>query len=195
MRSCTSGGKLLQPDRPAVRTDKSIYFAAEIGSGPSGDVWQTKVTLTQHTYHYLLAIKSKAYSMSVAELTGSSGSYRAWETNNTNTPQVFDDTHPIKLPDTNKWTFNVWTAAPVLSNGWVLMGEADSKWVAVSNDRFSNMIVHEKSLSVDMEGEPGEIVKVLLFAPGSEEVLSVSCTIPSGRKTRLSMPDKVCKAL
>lgn len=192
MRSCTTGGKLLQPDRPAVKTDNSIYLTAEIGTGPSGEVWQTKVTLTRQTYHYLLAINSKAYSMSVNELTGNNETYRAWEANNTKVPQVFDATHPIKLPDTNKWTFNVWTIAPVLSNGWVLMGEADSKWVAVSNDRFSNLIVLENSLLVDIEGEPGEIIEVFLLAPGSMEVLSVSCTIPSGSKTRLSMPAKVC---
>jgi len=196
LRSCTAGGKLLQPDRPAVKTDQSIYHVAElVSNGPSGDVWQTKVTLSGHIYHYLLAINSDSYSMSVSELTGSDGTHRAWEANNTKTPQIFDATHSISLPKTDKWSFNVWTIAPVLSNGWVFMGEATSKWVAVSNDRFSNFVVLESSLFVDIEGEPGESVDVWFLAPHSTSSEMVSCTIPAGSKTRLAMPKKICTPL
>merc|ERR1719397_23203 len=182
MRSCTAGGKLLQPDRPAVRTDQSIYSSAAIADGPSGEIWQTKSTFSKYTYHYLLAIQNKAYSMSVSELTGTNQTYRTWEANNTKTPQLFGPNHPIKLPDTNKWTFNLWTVAPILSNGWVFMGEAESKWVAVSNDRFSNLMVLETSIFIDIEGEPGEIVNTLFLAPESLKPVSVSCTIPQGSK-------------
>lgn len=196
MRSCTAGGKLLQPDRPAVKTDMGIYTSAKLAEGPGGDVWQTRVTLSGHTFHYLLAINTQSvYQMSVQELTGANQTYLAWEANNTNIPQVFDATHPISLPHTDKWTFNVWTAAPVLSNGWVFMGEADSKWVAVSNDRFTNLWLTKDSLFVDVEGEPGEDVNVMLFAPGGTKSISVTCHISPGSKARLAMPDKTCTPL
>lgn len=196
MRSCAADGKLLKPDRPAVKTEQSIFLTAElVKTGPSGDVWQTEVTLSRQKFHYLFAANSKPYSMSVPELTGTSATYRAWEANHTNTPQIFDATHPIALPHTDKWSFNVWTVAPVLSNGWVFMGEANSKWVAVSNDRFTDLVVDKTSVSVTMEGKPGEDVSVFFLAPSTTDAVSVSCTIPSSRKTRLVMPAKTCKPL
>lgn len=110
MRSCAADGKLLQPDKPATLTDAAIMAAAKIKQGPSGQIWETYSVLTGYKFFYLLAIESKAYTMSFQELTGStSGMYVAWETNSSSTLHLFDKSHAISLPDTDKASFNLWT--------------------------------------------------------------------------------------
>ena len=90
---------------------------------------------------------------------------RAWESNNTKSVQAFDSTKSIHIPDTDEYNFNFWTAAPVLSNGFVFMGEADTKWVAVSQDRFSEMVVYPDMFYITAEGYPGEEITMLYIEP------------------------------
>jgi len=194
MKSCAADGLLLQPDRPAMLIDTAIHAAATIGKGPVGKVWSTETVLTGARFLYLLAINSNEYTMTVEELSGTSDTFMAWEANNT-APQKFDPAHPISLPNTDKYTFNVWTAAPVLSNGWTFMGEAQTKWVAVSNDRFSDLAVTDASVSVVVTGHPGEKVEIMFVAPGDTTAITVTCTVTESTKVVASVPDQSCTPL
>ena len=57
-------------------------------------------------------------------------------------------------------------------NGFVLLGELD-KWVTVSPNRFSNLVISEASLSVDLRGGVGEVVTVTLIVEGTVVVREV----------------------
>ena len=58
------------------------------------------------------------------------------------------------------------------SNGFVLLGELD-KWVTVSPNRFSNLVISEASLSVDLRGGVGEVVTVTVVVEGTVVVRKV----------------------
>jgi hypothetical protein len=78
----------------------------------------------------------------------------------------------------------VWAHAPVLENGWVLLGEP-SKWVPVSNARFQDLVVITEgsttSASVTARGPPGEAITVAWLAPGDyTKPLLANCVMPGG---------------
>ena len=68
--------------------------------------------------------------------------------------------------------FAVLALAPVLagSGGWVFVGEV-GKFVAVSPVRFSSVRLGGACLGVVVEGAGGEVVRVLLLAPGAAQGL------------------------
>jgi len=216
LRSCAADGKLLQPDRPAVRTDRSIYTDAQIiDEGPSGEVWSTHTVLDGEPFVYLLSAEASAYNMTMQELFASTlpawprpnhlqtvspppqpqphpvTGVVTWETNSSWTPLV--DATVLQLPKTDKYSFQLWTAV-IKGNaggGWTFMGEADSKWVPVSNDRFQNLQATATSgskssgaFSVDMTGHPGEIVVVMALPPGASKPVAAKCTIPESSLVR-----------
>jgi len=106
--------------------------------------------------------------------------YVAFETNSTANPQVFDTNHPIQLPVTDEWSFQYWTIAPLLTNGWCLMGEADTKWIPVSEQRFQDIHATPSNASVVVLGVPGEVVSVMFLPPNSMSPITVHCAIPNG---------------
>ena len=57
-------------------------------------------------------------------------------------------------------------------NGFVLLGELD-KWVTLSPDRFSNLVISAASLSVDLRGGVGETVTVTVVVEGTVVVHEV----------------------
>jgi hypothetical protein len=56
------------------------------------------------------------------------------------------------------------TVYPVV-NGFVLLGEL-AKWVSVSPNRFSNLVISDRTLSVDLAGGVGELCSVTLVVDG-----------------------------
>ena len=211
LRSCAADGTLLQPDRPATRTDATLYRDAGLkGTGPQGEVWTTHVRLgARHgtpaaghyacmygsdpkdfpcapKYHYLLAVESQPYAMTAGEWLGADAAlapngYVAWETNATDAPvRLGGADAALALPATDKLSFVLWTAAPVLGNGWAFMGEASTKWVAVSNDRFGAglMVEFDTGLQVTAQGQAGEVIRVMALAPGATVPTTVDCTVP-----------------
>jgi hypothetical protein len=192
MRSCSASGLLLQPDRPATWTDAGLRQAAGIGSGPKGEVWTTETTLNGAVYHYVISVESPAQSLSVMELGADPKvQYTTWETRDIMALWVVNSSQALNVPPTSMVNFTVHTLAPQLANGWVFLGEATTKWVAVSNDRFSDLVVMPDSLRVDITGEPLEEVEVLFVAPGGK-VLELACVIAQGGKMRIQMPGMSC---
>ena len=65
----------------------------------------------------------------------SAGKYVHYEANATST---VSSTPTIALKACGKWDFQLHAVAPVLDNGWALLGEP-SKWVPVSKARFDSL--------------------------------------------------------
>jgi hypothetical protein len=200
MRSCRKDGKLLQPDRPAVLSQRTILARAGLTDSSDdgeGEVWVTLSTISDLKWHYVVAIDSKARNFTADDLAGNENvvtEMRAWESNNTKTIIAFDSTKPIQLPDTDEYNFNFWTAAPVLSNGFVFMGEAETKWVAVSQDRFSELVVYPDMFYVTAEGYPGEEITMLYLEPDKLSPVAFKCTFSesSTLKVQVSQSGGVC---
>ena len=136
LRSCAAGGVLLRPDRAATSIDRNILakaLARGTGTAEPGELESTSSTVSTgaddaavHTYFYLLAAQTTATTIQPGELIpGYSGTpkYLAVESNSSATAVSFGPA-PLKLPATDRWTFNFWTFAPVLENGYAFLGEA-----------------------------------------------------------------------
>jgi len=192
LRSCAADGKLLQPDRPAVLSSNSIFARAGIAPGDaSGEVWVTLTSLSGYEFHYVLAAESAARNFTLDELAGTATALpqmMAWESNTTSDVRLFDAAHPIALPSTDKHTFNLWTAAPELSNGFVFMGEANTKWVAVSNDRFADLVVYPDMFYVTATGAPGEKIELMYVAPADDSPTSFACTFGESGSLQIAVP-------
>jgi hypothetical protein len=107
--------------------------------------------------------------------------YVSYEANSTNTISTADS---IAYKACGRWDFQVWAHAPVLENGWVLLGEP-SKWVPVSNARFQDLVVSTEgsttAASVTARGPPGEAITVAWLVPGDyTKPLLANCVMPAG---------------
>ena len=196
LRSCMSDGTLLQPDRPARMLDSAIAAAAfgDAALGPSGQVWATESAIgegeTAQVFRYLFAAETSTPFAVGPDALGAGemeGKHVAFEVNGTKSLQAFDAEHPIKLGVVAKYNFNLWTIAPVLEGGWALLGEAQTKWVAVSAKRFTRVDADSTSLTVQMRGEAGESVEVWIVPPAAgqgevavAEPVSVGCVVSGG---------------
>ena len=167
MRSCNDDGLLLQPDYPATKVTSAIYQAAGIiSNGPVGDVWATETTLSGVNFGYLLAVNTKPSTVPVGDIVrGFPDVVRvAWETNSTS--KIVHLGKSLDISATDKSTFQLWTVAPVLPNGFIFMGEAETKWVSVSNDRFRNLEISSEGFTVEFTGKPGETVEMMYSKAG-----------------------------
>eukprot|EP01047_Picozoa_sp_COSAG01_P058590 COSAG01_NODE_6921_length_3438_cov_10.682540_1_plen_403_part_00 len=202
LRSCNAAGELLQPTRSAAPIDASIL--AKAGLGPAtgaakGEIWKADTWLDASTsttglhFAQVLAADSSSYSLTMAELldegeVAPAGGFVAVEANSSTTSGTavaVTSSVPLKLPRTDKFTFNIWSLAPRLASGWALLGECTSKWVPVSTRRFENIVGDSSAgLSVLVKGPPTESVFVSAVAPGELRIRTVSCRIPQGGVAR-----------
>jgi hypothetical protein len=116
---------------------------------------------------------------------GSHGSinYIMFEANSTSKIMNFSDSEPLVLspkstdgsPD-SPWDFSYYSIAPVLGNGWTLLGEQD-KWVSLSAARFMDVTTLASGLIIKVHGSPGEVVNVAFVPPGATAPLTKSCTV------------------
>ena len=208
LRSCNAGGVLLRPDRAATSLDSNILakaLARGTGAPEPGELESSSSTVSTgnhdadgpavHTYLYLLAAQTNATTVQPGQLIpGYSGApkYLAVESNSTAVAVAFGPA-PLKLPATNRWTFNFWTFAPVLANGYAFFGEVATKWIAVSNDRFAKVVATSAGLEVDAVGTPGEVVVMAWVPPGNNmAVVSMECTVSGSGSFTARIPAKTC---
>lgn len=203
LRSCMSDGTLLRPEHAATNIDSNILdkaLARGTGRKEPGEIETTTSTVSGLTYIHLLAARTEAYTMTLHELLSTlqyyhgspnnNTKYIAFEANSTANPQVFDDNHPIQLPTTDKWSFQYWTIAPLLTNGWCLMGEADTKWIPVSTQRFQDISTTPSNISVVVVGAPGEVVNIMFLPPNNLSPITVYCIIPNNLYNFVDGPHK-----
>lgn len=193
-KSCANDGRLLQPDMPAVRTDATILAQAgiKVKSKQRNEVWSTMTNLSGYAYTYLLAADSPAFEIDEEDLYSScfeTSGFIVWDLDSSplsssNFPKISTAgavSLPYQVPSSDKTRAHVYCIAPIFPNGWSLLGEAETKWTAVSGDRFSRLVVDDDGFSVSLMGGPGELVHLVLRTPETKFV-RVTCGLsPSGR--------------
>jgi hypothetical protein len=202
LATCTAGGRLLQPSRPATAID--ACFAADAfgaAAGPAAAKAHNLPVMSTHTnvggrlWAHVLTISLAADAalapddlpLDVAPLPGDGGllAYAGWREAGGGSFSLlgpWSAAAPIRLPaapDAHQWTLT--HAAPVLANGWALLGEA-AKLVPVAVARVTSVGEGPggEGVAVVISGEPGEAV-VLSFAEpvagGGLRVVAVQCTL------------------
>eukprot|EP00041_Stephanoeca_diplocostata_P034603 m.1187524 g.1187524 ORF g.1187524 m.1187524 type:complete len:237 (-) comp24549_c0_seq8:2752-3462(-) len=75
--------------------------------------------------------------------------------------------------------FALYAIAPVLDNGWILMGEPN-KYVSVAFRRFSRLVTSAATgMQVSVSGAAGERVEVMVTHQTVLDVVTVTCVIAS----------------
>jgi hypothetical protein len=179
MKSCAEDGKLLRPDIPAVRTDATILAQAGIPveSQQRDQVWSTMSELSGYIYTYSIAANSPEFDLTVDDLYPSAKDTKGFVIWDLDTP-FKPHSLPYSVPESNRTNAHVYCIAPIFSNGWSFLGEAETKWTAVSQDRFSQLVVLTDGFSISMAGAPGELVQMMVHTP-SRLFIRVSCTLTS----------------
>ena len=187
LKSCMMDGRLLQPDKPAMLIDSAHVQKAfnASGAGPVGEVWATHTTLDNNVFGLVMAaVLLSDYELSLAKDMGLANrtGFVHYEANATGT---VSRSPTLVLKACDKWDFQLHAVAPVLPNGWALLGEPD-KWVPVSNVRFRDLTYDSdggggaNSASVTVIGVEGEKVSVAWLAPDATAPTVVECAIPRG---------------
>ncbi len=182
MKSCTQDGTLLKPDLPAVRTDTTILAQAgfQVDSNQRDQVWSTKTTLSGYTWTYILAATGPEFKLSMKDVYPSDANKKVahhlvWNLDASEVTLL--PLRGMKIPESNRTNCHVYAIAPVFpENGWAFLGEATTKWTAVSRNRFSNLQIDLDDVSVVVNGAPSEVVLLWLATP-NEEVISVHCKL------------------
>lgn len=232
MRHCDANGRLLRPARAATNLDNNMLDKAKavaVGAGISqlpGERMTTFTNASGAPAVYFLAVNTKAQeTLTFAELTAAEeifydrttmttpvSSLIGFESNSTNSVITLDPSHPITLPATDKWSFAFYTFVPRLSNGWACVGEADSKWMALSSDRFTRVAATSGSslsspssalpsstfgagIVVELRGVAGEKVRIGFVAPNVSAINYIECVVPASEYLAVTMPDASCSAL
>ncbi len=168
--------------------------------GPQGEVWAAFSVVSGYDTAYIFAANlAEAWSIAPVDIFKGAGSsdqasmnYIVSEANSTETVAKWNSDEPLVLQACSLSDFALWTAAPVLSNGWAFLGEV-KKWVGVSAARFSSITATSEGVSVSALGTAGEVVAVNFVTPGME-VQHVSCTVtdPMGSVVISSDSDGSC---
>eukprot|EP00054_Salpingoeca_dolichothecata_P012674 m.70327 g.70327 ORF g.70327 m.70327 type:complete len:763 (+) comp20068_c0_seq1:336-2624(+) len=186
MQACRSDGHLLRPDEPAKAIDAYFAHHAFGSGGVNGEVWATHVDLGPRFSYVISTELQSEYQLSSVELGyDPSDKLMAFEANTTNKLIPVSGSSPLTLHESDKLTFEVFTLAPVLSNGWVLLGE-QQKWVSVSKDRFHSLAINADGFYIAVVGVPGEKVMVSVVPPNTTTPKQVSCVIGNGSANQLS---------
>ena len=202
LATCTSGGRLLQPSRPATAID--ACFAADAFGAPAGPVaakahnlpvMSTHTNVSGRLWAHVLVISLAADAalvpadlpLDVAPLPGDGGllAYGGWREAGGGSFALLGPwcaAAPLRLPaapDAHQWTLT--HAAPVLPNGWALLGEA-AKLVPVAAARVTSVGEGPggAGMAVGVAGEPGEALTLSFAAPaagGGFQVVEAACTL------------------
>jgi hypothetical protein len=155
--------------------------------GADGHLQATSVTLGRWRTSYVLAASiGRPYNLSIAEL-GYHPSDELVVVEAHSPAHVRVVGAGVKLPVKACGTadFQLYTLAPVLANGWVLLGEPD-KWVTVSRQRFSNLTLTNLTSGVNVTGGSGEQVIVHWRSPQGS-LVRVDCTLAQSGTAMMSV--------
>jgi len=174
MRSCAANGRLLQPDVPAARTDASIMRV--VGLSPiraeetqqDGQVLTTFTAMNGYVWTWVLSASSPGFTISQDDVQPSIATDHYAFSISAQKTEFAPVMLPVRVNQTTPTDFIALGVAPVFSNGWAFMGEATTKWVPVSKDRFSELVVFSDpsvGFSIKVHGDPGEKLHLILADP------------------------------
>jgi len=199
MKTCTASGLLLKADQPALPLD--VAFSSTFSSAALLQVSGTFSQFGSNSWHYILAAELTApFTITAADLGLAGVNSVVYDyfklTNRTANVMPFDDTHPLQIAqasyDVNENAvdavpFHYFVVAPVLSSGWILLGEID-KFVTLSHQRFSSIESTSTGVTVTLTGMPGETVLVGFVRSGEQNVTVATPKVGSGGSVTIHMP-------
>jgi len=211
MRCCNADGLVLRPDEPAMEIDKYFLNAAGLDTSGNvlsggGEVWSTTSVIGNSEYlryYYVFSVNLKAsfklYPSYIARSEGGRtqavDNWIAFETNSTSSYKLFNETSPLTLDVSNKYTFEYYTFIPLLStdtDGYYLQGEVN-KWISVSGHRFKEIIYEDSGeVYVRMQGAVGETVDVAFVKYPDMTQTIVSCKVGETQQLVIRMPSQTC---
>ncbi len=106
--------------------------------------------------------------------------------------QPFGAGSPINLAPCAETDFAVWHIAPVFANGWALLGEL-GKWIPTAEARMSDVTASDHDLTVELSGEPGEVLPITFYNTAAANATTVTCTVDDSGRVRIVMPFGVCQ--
>ena len=86
-----------------------------------------------------------------------------------------------------------WAVAPVLNNGWALLGELN-KIIPISETRIVNILNIGMDYMVYIAGMAGEKVSITAYDTGSSKAEVYGCTISATGQNMLYLPGGPCLA-
>ena len=179
---CRSDGTLLKPDKPARTIDAKWLGSLDHTLDPStGVVWTTATAFDGLLWGYVFVQAATSSWNATARDLGLDRGISAgvvWQRPKDQAHSVaskivtakFGLNSPLLMPitgvDYNDASWELLYTAPVLSNGFVVLGEAD-KMVPVSTQRISQISVRDNGVTVALVGAAGESVVIHYLAPGT----------------------------
>ena len=101
-------------------------------------------------------------------------------------------TGTLDISECSATDFEYWSLAPIMSNGWALLGEL-TKVLPVSETRFVSLITEDGDIHVVyLTGEAGEIVPLTVYDTSSGATEVHSCTIDSSGDSLFLFPHGPC---
>lgn len=201
LRSCDSDGRLLRPDQAATSMDQNILGKALArGTGSShipGELMSTTATADGVKSYMVLAAKTDVTTVTLQSLGvgDTAAEWVAFETNSSSALTRLGGhggKTALTLPVTDRWTFNLWTVVQVLSNGYAFLGEAQSKWVSISPQRFTAITASPKGIEVTATGASDELLHLSYARPGSSVATTFQCTVGPNGIVHASIPAHTC---
>lgn len=212
LATCTIGGRLLQPSRPATAID-ACFAADAFADGASGPVAARSHNLPVMSTHTLVGARAWAHILVIALAapfqlapahlpldtaldTGDVGwvSYSGWSKFGGGAFGAladFSGAAPLALaaaPDPMDWV--LLHTAPLLSSGWALLGEP-AKLVPVSALRIAAVAAAAGGgVDASVRGEPGEVVALVFARRGADGAYSqfgASCTVGGAGEATISV--------
>ena len=212
MRCCNTEGLLLRPSNAATSIDKffvSRSFEDE-SLGPSGEVWSSNSIIGSNEYNRYIQVFSAVlineYELTINDIlynyddksqlinNGMDMNYIYYENNSTNILKIFNKTNPILLHKSNKHTFEWFTLIPInpyTNNNWLLMGELN-KWIKISPQRFTNIIIDNDTLNVIIYGAINETVIIGFVNKITLIKQEITCIIGKTQYVSITMPNGQC---
>jgi hypothetical protein len=217
LRACTASGRLLHPSRPMTALDSQVVgdvFGPAPGR-PAGDVYATYSAVSGLVWDHVMGVNLKsAYAVTPADFAAIRGDLAlrsdfapapsappaalAYALNAdtldpaTLTVAPFGAASPITLTACAIADFQVAHTAPVLGNGWALLGEL-GKWVPVAEARFSNIQADAAQVSVEVAGQAGESIAVAFYDTAASKTVMVQCTLPESGRATAAVPSATCQ--
>jgi len=192
LKACMADGTLLSHIVPATSVDATFpYLAGLTSAGPQGEVWTSGSVVGGQLFGSVFVANLNASYALPLEAVGypSTSSVAVIEANTTSTVTVLGPGSSLTAKACGRYDFQLYSIAPVLPNGWALIGET-AKWVPVNSVRFSDLSYDDDSVTVTLNGAVNEAIVVSFYNSKTASIQNVSCkfgeegtlvaTVPTG---------------
>ncbi|KAK2183903.1 hypothetical protein NP493_292g00003 [Ridgeia piscesae] len=196
MRSCNTDGLLLKPTKPAKAINKQIIQAAF--SGFRGEVWSTYSTISGMSFGIILGASMQSNESVTVGPTDAgflqSGRSVAYGANigAGGISAEFSDSKPLVLKGCSNVEFCLRYTTPVITHRGrqlMLYGEM-SKWVVMSPQRITNIIISSNDVQVELTGASWE--KVVFSLSYGGQLLQMPCLLSNAGRARISVLEGTC---